>query len=84
MSIFWVIFILFSLDAAIPPPQKPLDDIFEEWKADDGSHHGTNHTCCPCKIGREAEEIHRIDLDDLSRYRFPAFLAVLLIHKPQI
>jgi hypothetical protein len=65
MSIFWVIFVIFLFFTG-SPSENELDDVFKKWKADDRANDGSNSSDCPHEICRQAEEIHRFNLDDLG------------------
>src|SRR5215207_9213154 len=76
--------VIYSFIDFVSPPKKEPDNLFEERKTDHRPHKRANHAHCTRNSSRKPQEIHRFDLNDLRRYCYPAFFAVLLIHKPQI
>ena len=84
MSIFWVIFVIFSPGAFASSLKKKLNNIFKKWKTDDRPHDRTEDSGRARELPGETQKVYRLDLDALRGYRFGAFFAARFIYKPQV
>jgi hypothetical protein len=62
MSIFWVIFVIFSPAAFSSSLKKKHNDFFQKWEPEDCSHDRTDHSGRARELPGKSQEIYRIDL----------------------